>query len=101
MKKHLILLLTLGALLNYRPGNAQARTTGLDESSPTMLVSATRTKPTSARATAEMPASKSARTTSKKEAKPAAKVAQKPVSHFWSKIMGICSEVHTAAKKKS
>ncbi|MBC8155489.1 MAG: hypothetical protein H7Z72_21590 [Bacteroidetes bacterium] len=100
MKKHLLVLLTLSALLNCRPGYAQAYAKGPGEPSPTMVASV-RTKPVSTRPTTEPTSIKPAAKATKKDKKTPAKAPQNSVSRFWSRIMGICSEVHTAAKKKS
>lgn len=94
MRKQLMLLLTLSALLTYRPGHAQA---GSGES-PT-LVASTRPKTTPTRTVIDPTATKTT-VTAKKETV-AARQSQKSISRIWSRIMGYCHDVHTASKKKS
>ena len=85
-------MLTLSALLTYRPGHAQAAHPG---DSPT-LVASSRTKPATARIAPETIGAKTA-VTAKKET---AKKPQNAIGRAWSRIMGICTEVHQASKPK-
>lgn len=94
MKKQLILLLTLSALLTYRPGHAQAAHAG---DSPTLVASA-HTKPAPARTVPEAVSTRTA-VTAKKETT-TAKKSQNAIGRAWSRIMGICHEVHQASAPK-
>ncbi len=94
MKKQLILLLTLSALLTYRAGHAQAAHPG---DSPT-LVASVHTKPAPARATSETAYTKTVVTAKKETANP--KKSQNAIGRTWSRIMGICHEVHQASTPK-